>query len=146
MAERDEAAELEPGSGLGVTAPRPALAGPTVTWATVAQVADFVREAPATAADNRELVAATEAANAWCYRRRATAGYLDASGGPEDPTVSPGPDVTRAVVIFAGTSYRAGGAADGFASFAELSAGGFVPSGTLGQVKQLLGVNRPAVG
>lgn len=141
MTELGAAVGLEPGSGLGGSvAPRPALSTPDVTWATVAQVADFVREPTATAQDNRELVAATEAANSWCYRRRLESNYVD------DPTISPGPDVTRAVVMFAGTSYRAGGAADGFASFAELSAGGFVPSGTLGQVKQLLGVNRPAVG
>jgi hypothetical protein len=112
-----------------------------VTWATPAQVADFVREPPATAQDNRELVAATEAANQWCWRRRQTAGYLD-----PDPLVSPSADVTRAVVIYAGVLYREGGAADGFASFAELTPGTFVPAGTMGQVNRLLGIDRPRVG
>ena len=140
MAERGEAAGLEPGSGLGAAIPSPGLAM-AVTWATVAQVADFVRVATATAQDDRDLVAATDAANGWCYRRRQASGYVD-----DDPTTSPGPDVTRAVVIYAGVLYREGGAADGFASFAELTVGGFVPSGTMGQVNRLLGVNRPRVG
>jgi hypothetical protein len=126
-----------------LAAPSPVLTGraaaPTVEWATVEQVAAFVRQPTTGAADNAELVACTAAANDFAWRRRQAAGYVD-----DDPTVAPGDAVVRGVVVYAGSLYREGGAADGFPSFAELVPG-MVPMGTLGQVYRLLGVNRPVV-
>lgn len=110
-----------------------------VVWATPADVATFLREPPATADGNADMVAATDAANAFAFRRRRAAGYVD------DPATAPGADVVRGVVVYAGALYRAGGATDGFASFAEYPPGFMAGGGALGDVYRLLGVNRPVV-
>jgi len=110
-----------------------------VTWATVTDVATFLREPQTAAADDADMAAATAAANSWAYRRRAAAGYVD------DPATPPGPDVVRGVVMYAAARYREGGATDGFASFAEFPPGYLPGGGTLGEVYRLLGVNRPVV-
>lgn len=113
---------------------------PTVTWATPGDVATFVRNPPATALDDADLVAATNAANAFAWRRRQAAGYT-----ADDPTTPPGLDVARGVVVYAAALYREGGSTDGFASFAEYPPGFMATGGTLGDVYRLLGVNRPVV-
>ncbi|HEY4378071.1 MAG TPA: hypothetical protein VGM93_12975 [Acidimicrobiales bacterium] len=102
-------------------------------------MATFLREPAATAQDDEDMAAATDAANVFAFRRRRAAGYVD------DPTTPPGPDVVRGVVIYAGALYRTGGATDGFASFAEYPPGFMTTGGTLGDVYRLLGVNRPVV-
>jgi hypothetical protein len=127
-------AGLVPGAGVIV----PLDISTVPDWATVDDVLAFLRIAPATAQDLAEVGACTDAANAWCFRRRGTAGYFD------DPAIVPGPDVLRAVVLLAGELYREGGGTDGFPSFAELPPG-IDPGGTFSQVKRLLGVNRPVI-
>src|SRR5262245_2749530 len=109
-----------------------------VTWVTPEQVADEVGVPVASAAGDARLVAATDAANAFAYRRRVAAGYSD------DPAVLPGPDVGEGTVMFAAALYRLRGATDGWSSFAELPPG-TVAQGTLPMIYRLLGVNRPVI-
>ena len=91
---------------------------------------------PVTDADHLNRCVA--AANAFAYRRRSQAGYLDST------TTSPGPDVTLGVITYAVALYRERGAVDSYASFEDFATGAFPPS-TFGQVLRLLGVPRPAV-
>ena len=104
------------------------------TWATPEDVIAAIGQ-PVTDTDHLDLC--TDAANAFAWRRRVQAGYVD------DETTSPGPDVTLGVVTYATTLYRERGSVDSFASFDAFQAGA-VPSSTLGQVLRLLGVGRPA--
>jgi hypothetical protein len=131
----DVDAGLEPGGAAAVVVDA---AATVPTWATVDDVLAFLRIAPASPQDLAEVGACTAAANEWCYDRRQAAGYVD------ELDVVPGPRVLRGVVLFAGELYREGGSLDGFSSFAELPPGLDV-RGTFGQVKRLLGINRPVV-
>jgi hypothetical protein len=85
--------------------------------------------------DDAFLVACTDAANAFAWRRRDEAGYAD------DPVVSPGPDATMGVTMYAVALYRERGTVDSFASFNEFTIGA-VPQSTFGQVLRLLGIPR----
>lgn len=105
------------------------------TWATADDVLAAIGQ-PVTDTDHLDLC--TDAANAFAWRRRVQAGYVD------DPDISPGPDVTLGVVTYATTLYRERGSVDGFASFDAWQAGA-VPTSTLGQVLRLLGTPRPAI-
>ena len=107
------------------------------TWATVDDVTAAIG-VPVSNPDH--LAACVDAANAFGWRRRAAAGYVD------DPDISPGPDATLGVVTYATALYRERGSVDSFASFEEFAAAGAVlPSATFGQVLRLLGIPRPAV-
>lgn len=106
-----------------------------VTWITSADVAEALG-IPVT--DTGFLDRCTEAANAYAFRRRAEAGYVDS------PDVSPGPDASMGVTIYAVALYRERGAVDSFASFDAFQSG-IVPAGTFAQVNRLLGVPRAAV-
>lgn len=105
----------------------------TPTWATPADVADALG-GTADASDTF-LIACTDAANAYAWRRRDEAGYMD------DPAVSPGPDATMGVTVYAVALYRERGSVDSYASFEQFGAGA-VPQSTFGQVNRLLGVPR----
>jgi hypothetical protein len=108
----------------------------TVTWATV----DDVLAALGPVADPLDpfLQSATDAANAFAFRRRLEAGYAD------DPVVSPGADVTTGVVLYAVALYRERGSVDSFASFDAFQTG-VVPSSTFAQVMRLLAVPRAQI-
>jgi hypothetical protein len=111
----------------------------SATWVTPADVALFLGVPPAEAGDDDWLVACTDAANAFAFRRRAASGYND------DPATAPDSDVKQGTVIYAGSLYRERGAFDAAASFVEL--GTYVPTGgTWGQIKRLLAIDRMAVG
>src|SRR5262245_40611522 len=103
-------------------------------WATTADVERFVG---VPVSDPDELQACTNAANSFAYRRRQEAGYTS-----DDPDISPGPDVTRGTVIYAGALYRERGSVDSFSSF-EAYATNAVPLSTFGQVLRLLGIPKP---
>lgn len=103
-------------------------------WATPADVALALADT-ADAADPF-LVACTDAANAWAWRRRTEAGYTD-----DDPDVSPGPDVSMGVTVYAVALFRERGTVDSYASFEQFSIGA-VPQSSYGQVLRLLGVPR----
>ena len=77
------------------------------------------------------------AANAWCYRRRATAGYFDSL------TTVPDGSVKLGTVMYGATLYRERGSVDGYASFDQM--GVTQPIASYGRILQLLGVGRPQV-
>lgn len=105
-------------------------------WVTVDQVAEAL--GPQQDAADPFLSTCTDAANAFGFRRRAQAGYID------DPDVPPGPDASLGVTTYAVALYRERGSVDSFASFDEFATGS-VPSSSFGQVLRLLGVPRPQV-
>lgn len=104
-----------------------------VTWVTENEVELFL----GVANDADWLEACTAAANEWCYDRRKAALYNDY------PHVSPNPRISEGAVLYAGALYREKGSLDSFSSFMENPI--TPPVGTLGRVKQLLGIERPAV-
>lgn len=106
-----------------------------MTWCTVAEVEDALG-VPVT--DQAHLARCVDASNAFCYRRRLEAGYVD------DIDVSPGADATMAAITYSVTLYRERGAVDSFASFDAFATGAF-PTSTMGQVLRLLGAPRGQV-
>jgi hypothetical protein len=111
---------------------------PTCTWVTTdAQVEDWLGIGTATAADQTFITQCRLAANEFCYRRRQEAGYKDSL------TTSPNASVTLGTIAYAGFLYRQRGAVTDFAGFDGLAAGGSM--GLSPMIKQLLGVDRPAV-
>ena len=109
----------------------------TCTWITAANIEDWLGIGTATAADTTFLTQCAAAANAFCYRRRQEAGYIDSL------TTSPSGDVTLGTIQYGGMLYRQRGSIDSFASFGD---GGAVSvTGLSGVIKQLLGIDRPQV-
>jgi hypothetical protein len=111
---------------------------PTCTWITAdSQVEDWLGIGTATAADQTFITQCRLAANEFCYRRRLEAGYKDSL------TTVPNASVTLGTVAYAGFLYRQRGAVTDFAGFDGLAAGGSM--GLSPMIKQLLGIDRPAV-
>ena len=110
---------------------------PVCTWASDQDVLDWLGIDPATPNDEAFVTVATNAANAFAYRRRRESGYFDSL------TTVPGPDVLLGTIMYGATLYRERGSVDSFASFDQM--GGAVPFGSHGQINKLLGVNRAQV-
>jgi len=110
---------------------------PVCTWASDQDVLDWLGIDPATVNDSAFVTTATNAANAFAYRRRRESGYFDSL------TVVPGADVLLGTITMAAVLYRERGSVDSFASFSDM--GGAVPFGSHGQINKLLGVNRAQV-
>ena len=108
------------------------------TWITAGQVEDWLGIGTATAADQTFITQCRQAANEFAYRRRAEAGYKN-----ESLSTVPNPSVLLGTIAYAGFLYRQRGAVTDFASFDGLAAGGSM--GLSPMIKQLLGVDRPAV-
>jgi hypothetical protein len=109
----------------------------TCTWITAANIEDWLGIGTATAADTTFLTQCASAANAFCYRRRQEAGYVDSL------TTVPSGDVTLGCIQYGGMLYRQRGSIDQFSSFGD---GGAVSvTGLSGIIKQLLGIDRPQV-
>ena len=104
---------------------------PVCTWASDQDVLDWL------GIDQAFVTVATNAANAFAYRRRRESGYFDSL------TTVPGPDVLLGTIMYGATLYRERGSVDSFASFDQM--GGAVPFGSHGQINKLLGVNRAQV-
>jgi hypothetical protein len=110
---------------------------PVCTWITATNIEDWLGIGTATAADTTFLTQCASAANAFCYRRRQEAGYVDSL------TSSPSGDVTLGTIQYGGALYRQRGSIDVFASFSEM---GTAPTTGLSPIiKQLLGISRPQV-
>lgn len=110
------------------------------TWIVDADVVAWLGVASATANDTAFITTATNAANAWCFRKREEAGYTDALA------TAPSADVKLGAIMYAGTLYRERGSVDSFASFDSFGGGtATVPSATMGRIMQLLGCNRSQV-
>jgi hypothetical protein len=110
----------------------------TCTWVTSAQVQLWLGLTSPTADETTFLAQCTSAGNQVAYRRRQEAGYFDVLG------TSPSGDVTLGTIMLAGAYFRQRGSIDQFASFDSMgqaiTTNAFTP-----MVKQLLGIDRPAV-
>jgi hypothetical protein len=130
----DEGADLERGEAI----PNGTLTiTPVCTWITAGNIEDWLGIGTATAADQSFLTQCAAAANAFCYRRRREAGYLDSL------STSPSGDVSLGAIQYGGMLYRQRGSIDSFASFDGM--GGGPVTGLNGVIKQLLGIDRPQV-
>lgn len=108
------------------------------TWIDDADVEDWLGGQPDDAIDQDYLTTCVEAANAWCYARRFSAGYQDW------PTHLPNDSVRQGAVTLAAALYRERGSVDSFSSFQQMPV--VAPlAGSLGQVMRLLGIGRAAV-
>jgi len=106
----------------------------TCSWTTVGNTQEFLGISSATANDTAYLTTCVAAANAWCFRRRVSAGYHDNLTTPPDGSVLLG------TTLYAAGLYRERGTTgDSYASFQDMSG---PPLMTLGRVNQLLGVKR----
>ena len=112
---------------------------PTCTWVTTdAQIEDWLGIGTATAADQTFITQCRLASNEFAYRRRREAGYRN-----ESLTTVPNASVLLGTIAYAGFLYRQRGAVTDFAGFDGLAAGGSM--GLSPMIKQLLGIDRPAV-
>jgi hypothetical protein len=104
------------------------------SWTTVGNTQEFLGISSATANDTAFLTTCVAAANAWCFRRRVSAGYHD------NLTSAPDGSVLLGTTLYAAGLYRERGTTgDSYASFQDMSG---PPLMTLGRVNQLLGVKR----
>ena len=110
---------------------------PVCTWVTATNIEDWLGIGTASALDAAFLTSCASAANQFCYRRRQEAGYFDSL------TTSPSGDVTLGTIMYGGALYRQRGSVDTFASFDNMQSA--PPVALSGMVKQLLGIDRPAV-
>lgn len=110
----------------------------TCTWITAANIEDYLG-IPLTSADDAAfLTQCAAAANAFAYRRRYEAGYLQ-----DSLTTSPGGDVTLGTIMIGAAYFRQRGSYNTIASFDGLGAP--PANGITPMVMQLLGINRPQV-
>ena len=108
----------------------------TCTWITQQNVLDWLGISVATAGDQTFVTTCAAAANAFCYRRRQEAGYIDSL------TTVPSQDVYLGTVMYAGMLYKSRGTVDVFSSYQDMGQTPVV--GMNAQIKQLLGIDRPA--
>lgn len=110
---------------------------PTCTWIVAQDVKDWLGIAVASALDDTFITSCTAAANQFAHRRRWEAGYFDSYSTVPDAAAKLG------TISLAGAYYRMRGSMDQFASFNEM---GVPPTvGLSPAIKQLLGIDRPAV-
>ena len=127
------AADVERGAATGTVTH-----APVCTWVTAGQIEDWLGIGTATAADTAFLTQCALAANNFCYARRREAGYKN-----ESLTTAPNGSVSLGTIMYGGALYRQRGGVQDFASFDGLgTANSF---GLSPMIKQLLGVDRPAV-
>ena len=108
----------------------------TCTWTTSQNILDWLGITVATAGDQTFTTTCAAAANAFCFRRRQEAGYIDSL------TTVPSQDVYLGTVMYGGMLYKSRGTVDVFSSFQDMGQTPVV--GMNGQIKQLLGIDRPA--
>ena len=110
----------------------------TCTWITNTQISNYL-DIPLTSTNAAALlVQCAAAANAFAFRRRYEAGYLQ-----DSLTTSPGGDVTLGTIMIGAAYFRQQGSYTALASFDGMGtppANGITP-----MVLQLLGINRPQV-
>ena len=110
----------------------------TCTWVTSAQTQLWLGLTSPSADESTFLAQCVSAGNQVAYRRRQEAGYFDSL------STSPSGDCTLATIMLSGAYFRQRGSIDQFASFDSMgqaiTTNAFTP-----MVKQLLGIDRPAV-
>ena len=109
----------------------------TCTWITSQNILDWLGITVATAGDQTFTTTCAAASSSFCYRRRQEAGYIDSL------TTVPSQDVYLGTVMYGAGLYKARGSVDVFSSFQDM--GQSPVPGMNGQIKQLLGIDRPAV-
>jgi hypothetical protein len=109
----------------------------TADWIAWDDIATWLGIPLATQADEDFLVSCAHAANSWCFRKRVEAGYKDSL------TTSPSPEVTLATRMVGAAYYRQRGSMDQFASYSDM--GTVTVPGITPMIKQLLGIDRPAI-
>lgn len=112
---------------------------PNCTWVTAANVVTYLGVSITNPSDDYTLITqAVSAGNQFCSRRRAEAGYNDSL------TTSPSGDVTLGTIMYCAALWRSRGSLENvFASFDGMGA---APQQSMTPiVKQLLGIDRPAV-
>jgi hypothetical protein len=112
---------------------------PTCTWVTAANLVTYLGVSITNPSDDYTLITqAVSAGNQFCSRRRAEAGYNDSL------STSPSGDVTLGTIMYCAALWRSRGSLENvFASFEGM---GSAPQQSLTPiVKQLLGIDRPAV-
>jgi hypothetical protein len=112
---------------------------PTCTWITVANLVTYLGVSIINPSDDYTLATqAVSASNQFCSRRRAEASYNDSL------STSPSGDVTLGTIMYAAALWRSRGSLENvFASFDNM---GSAPQQSMTPiVKQLLGIDRPAV-
>ena len=112
---------------------------PTCTWITTANLVTYLGVSISDPSDDFTLITqAVSAGNQFCSRRRAEAGYNDSL------SVSPSGDVTLGTLMYAAALWRSRGSLENvFASFEGM--GSALQQSLTPIVKQLLGIDRPAV-
>lgn len=110
----------------------------TCTWVNNAAVEEYLGVTFTAASDTGYLTKCVAAANAFAYRRRYEAGYLE-----DSLTTSPGGDVTLGTIMVAAAYFRQRGAYNNLANFDGM--GLAPPQGITPMIMQLLGINRPQV-
>ncbi len=110
----------------------------TCTWVTSAQVQLWLGLTGPSADETTFLAQCVSAGNSVAYRRRQEASYHDSL------STSPSGDVTLGTIMLCGAYFRQRGSIDQFASFdamgQSITVNAFTP-----MIKQLLGIDRPAV-
>jgi len=109
-----------------------------MAWTTVADIAAYL--GPAADTSDPFLQTCALAADDWARRRRLEAGYDDDPDPAADP---PSYAIGLGTTMYGGALFRERGSVDSFASFEETA--GYVQTGTLSRIKQLLGVGRAQV-
>ncbi|MGL4268072.1 MAG: hypothetical protein ACRCR7_13225 [Weissella cibaria] len=112
---------------------------PTCTWITAANLVTYLGVSITNPSDDYTLITqSVSAGNQFCSRRRAEAGYNDSL------STSPSGDVTLGTLMYSAALWRSRGSLENvFASFDNM---GTAPQQSLTPiVKQLLGIDRPAV-
>ena len=110
---------------------------PTATWITANDLEDYLGIGVATAGDAAFLTICAAAASQFAWRRRQEAGYVDALGSV------PSQDVKLGTLMLGSAYYRQRGSLDSIASFQDFGTAPII--GMNAMVKQLLGIDRPAV-
>jgi hypothetical protein len=112
---------------------------PTCTWVSEAELTAFLNITVASANDTVLIGQARAAANQFCWRRRYEAGYT-----AESLTTVPSADVKLGVLMYGAALYRArGSSGDTYATFDGMGTPTVVALPAM--VKQLLGIDRPAI-
>jgi hypothetical protein len=112
---------------------------PTCSWVSVANLVTYLGVSIINPSDDYTLATqAVSAGNQFCSRRRAEAGYNDSL------STSPSGDVTLGTIMYCAALWRSRGSLENvFASFDNM---GTAPQQSMTPiVKQLLGIDRPAV-
>ena len=110
----------------------------TCTWVTAGEIEDYVGILTASAEEAAFLTQCAAACNAFAYRRRYEAGYLQ-----DSLSTAPSGDVKLGTIMIGAAYYRQKGSFNTIATFDGMGA---PPStGVTPMVMQLLGINRPQV-